>query len=233
MEDRKADYYKYLLRPVGFALNMKYVRHIEGIENIPNEPAIYASNHIEAVDSLLIAQTYSEETGIPLRFLAKKEYFDGLGVDNEGKYGRMAKWIMEHTWQIPVDRKAGGREAFDDLVARANEVFERGESIALHPEGTRSRDGKIHKFKTGVARIALQAKIPIVPVGITYHPRENSRKVDVNMTFSEPVDTQVYLFGNLSTGRRVSAITREVEARVAEASGLERSGEEASPYAKG
>jgi len=176
----------------------------------------------------LVAASFTEETKTPIRFGAKKEYFDGLGIDNNGKLGRTALWMMEHTRQIPVDRSGGDPKAFMRLVDSVGEAIDRGDSVALHPEGTRSNDGRLHKFQLGAARIALDLGIPLVPVGLVYTDRSNSWKVDVDVAFGEPITPEQYhsapyIFAPGKRGK-AEALTQTLENRVSDLTGMRQSG---------
>ncbi len=101
----KRDLYKVLYPAFRFGLDRKFDRAVEGIENIPEGAAIFTPNHSRIVDSLLVAVSYTQETGRPMRALTKSEYFEGEGLDGNGKLGRTAKWVVEHSGMIPVDRE--------------------------------------------------------------------------------------------------------------------------------
>ena len=139
-----------LLGPV---LKLLFGPWVEGIENVPTAgPAILASNHLSFSDSFLM----------PLRvprtvyFLAKSEYFTGRGVK-----GRLTAAFFRNIGCIPVDR-AGGRAA-DPALQTGLRVLREGNLLALYPEGTRSPDGRLYKGRTGIARIALAAGVPVIP----------------------------------------------------------------------
>jgi 1-acyl-sn-glycerol-3-phosphate acyltransferase len=87
-------------------------------------------------------------------FLAKAEYFDR----------RRVSWLFRATGQIPVRRgsPSGARQALDAALAVLND----GGILGVFPEGTRSRDGLLHRGNLGPARLAIAAGAPIVPVGL-------------------------------------------------------------------
>ncbi|MBD7951808.1 lysophospholipid acyltransferase family protein [Oerskovia rustica] len=129
---------------------------VTGLNNIPRRgPVILASNHLSFVDSLLIPIVAPRH----VTFLAKAEYFTGTGLK-----GRISRWFFTTLGHIPVQRddpRAGQRSLEDAL-----EVLNRGGAFGIYPEGTRSRDGQLHKGHTGVAWLALAGHAPIVPVAI-------------------------------------------------------------------
>jgi 1-acyl-sn-glycerol-3-phosphate acyltransferase len=124
---------------------------IEGIENVPTTGrAIIASNHVSFLDSVMLLGTLPRR----VTFVGKAEYLDSWKT----------RYLFPAIGMIPIDR-SGGRSAMRALE-QACEVLERDELFGIFPEGTRSRDGLLHKGRTGIARIALRTGAPIVPVGI-------------------------------------------------------------------
>ncbi len=125
--------------------------HVEGLERLPAAgPAILAPNHVSFLDSAFLMLTLPRR----ITFVGKAEYMDS--------------WKTKHLFpamgMIPIDRTGG--EASEAALSAAHGVLERGELFGIFPEGTRSRDGVLHKGHTGVARLALRAGCPIYPVGI-------------------------------------------------------------------
>ena len=130
-----------------------WVREIKGVENLPREQGfIITANHSSYLDHWGLGYPVVYCLNKKLHFLAKKEHFDNL-------FERI--W---HTYAgaIPLDREAGGKEA----LKRAIESLKEGKVIGIYPEGTRSLTGKMQRAKTGIARLALEAKVPVVPVGL-------------------------------------------------------------------
>jgi 1-acyl-sn-glycerol-3-phosphate acyltransferase len=128
----------------------------DGLEHIPRSgAAILASNHLSAADSLFLPILVSRE----IAFLAKAEYFVG-----EGLKGRMTAAFFRGIRQIPVER-GNGRAALNALDI-ALQVLNDGGLFGIYPEGTRSPDGKLHRGHTGIARIVLEAKVPVIPVAM-------------------------------------------------------------------
>lgn len=125
--------------------------YLRGAENLPVEgPAIVCPNHTSAIDSFLLPSVLPRR----ITFVGKAEYLDD--------------WKTRHLFpalgMIPIDR-AGGDASQRALDAAAG-VLARGELFGIYPEGTRSRDGNLHKGHTGPARLALRTGAPLVPVGI-------------------------------------------------------------------
>lgn len=127
-----------------------YEISVEGSSQLPAGPVILAANHRSFMDSVFVALVVDR----PVSFLSKAEYFDR----------RATAWMFRATGQIPVRRgsPAGARRA----LAAAREVLAAGGVVGVYPEGTRSRDGLLHRGHLGPARLALSTGAPIVPVGL-------------------------------------------------------------------
>jgi 1-acyl-sn-glycerol-3-phosphate acyltransferase len=140
---------------VGSALAYGWRPHVEGLEHVPRTGGvIFAGNHLSVADELFIGATVPRH----LAFWAKSDYFEGTGIR-----GWFSRNLMNGLGAIPVERK-GGRaalEAFDGAVP----VLQGGDAVVIYPEGTRSPDGKLYRGRTGAARLAVAAGVPIVPVG--------------------------------------------------------------------
>jgi 1-acyl-sn-glycerol-3-phosphate acyltransferase len=129
---------------------------ISGAENIPESgPAILVSNHISTGDTFLLPAMIRRR----LTFPAKVELFHGRSVR-----GRLVTWFLKSVGQLPMDR-SGGRASATSMEGVLG-VLRRGDLLGIYPEGTRSPDGRLYKGKTGVARLVLQAGVPVVPVGM-------------------------------------------------------------------
>ncbi len=129
---------------------------VTGLENVPKSgPFIIASNHLSFLDSVIIQALMPRKVA----FFAKAEYFTAPGVK-----GKLMKAFFESVGSIPVQRgeQAASVAALDSLV----EILEKGEGIGIYPEGTRSRDGRLYRGRTGVAWLALSTGAPVVPVGL-------------------------------------------------------------------
>ena len=141
---------------VGNGLLLIWRPKVEGLENVPSSGgAILAGNHLSVADELLLGAVVPRH----LAFLAKSEYFTGTGVR-----GWLTKSVVSALGAIPVER-TGGRAALSAFDA-AIPALKLGDLVAIYPEGTRSPDGRLYRGRTGVARLALAAGIPIIPVGV-------------------------------------------------------------------
>jgi len=125
--------------------------HVEGLDHVPADgPAILCPNHTSIIDSFMLPLVLPRR----ITFVGKAEYLDSWKT----------RYLFPAMGMIPIDR-AGGDAAARALDAAAR-VLGRGELFGIYPEGTRSRDGKLHRGHTGPARLALRTGAPIVPVGL-------------------------------------------------------------------
>jgi 1-acyl-sn-glycerol-3-phosphate acyltransferase len=139
---------KAILTPILRAL---YRIRIEGRDRLPARgPVILAANHRSFMDSLFLPLVIRRR----VTFVAKAEYFDD----------RKTAWFFRGVGQIPIRREGGS--ASERALAAATDVLEAGGVFAIYPEGTRTRDGNLHRGHTGIARLALRTGAPIVPVGM-------------------------------------------------------------------
>lgn len=141
---------------LGPLLRILFRPWIRGSENIPNGgAAILASNHLSFSDSIFLPLL----TRRPVVFLAKSEYFTGKGFK-----GALSRWFFKSTGQLPIDRSGG--KASEASLNTGLGVLEQGQLLGIYPEGTRSPDGKLYRGRTGIARMVLEAKVPVIPVAM-------------------------------------------------------------------
>ena len=141
---------------LGPILKLFFRPWVEGMENLPVEgPAILASNHLSFSDSIFLPLSCPRR----ITFLAKADYFTGRGVK-----GLLTKGFMKGAGQVPIDR-SGGR-ASEAALRTATKILNSGELLGIYPEGTRSPDGRLYRGKTGIARMALEAGVPVIPVAM-------------------------------------------------------------------
>ena len=175
-------------RVVGAVARSVYRPKIIGAEKVPTTgPVILAPNHLAVLDSFIVPLVLPR----PVAFLAKAEYFQGTGVK-----GGLSKWLFTSLGAIPVER-GRGRAALEAIGA-AEEVLRNGGAFGIHPEGTRSPDGRLYRGRTGVARLALNTGAPVVPVALTgtdkLQPRGTKipRRAAVTVRFGDPLDFTRY-----------------------------------------
>ncbi len=141
---------------IGPLLKLMFGTDAEGTENVPEEgPAILASNHLSYSDWLFMP------LAIPRRvtFVAKAEYFTTPGLK-----GWLQKTFFAGAGQVPIDRSSGTAAA--GAITTGLKILRSGGLFGIYPEGTRSHDGRLYRGKTGVARMALEAKVPVIPVAV-------------------------------------------------------------------
>jgi 1-acyl-sn-glycerol-3-phosphate acyltransferase len=189
---------------------------ITGTENVPRSGGvILASNHLSFIDSFAIPIVAPR----PVSFLAKSDYFTGTGLG-----GAVRRGFFEATEAIPVDRHSS-RAAQESLDA-ALEVLRAGRAFGIYPEGTRSRDGRLYKGRTGVAWLALTAGVPVVPVGLVgtdaVQPIGSSfpRRAKVRVSFGRPIRPEPY--AGMPAGKARRLLTEEVMDAIAALTGQER-----------
>jgi len=130
---------------------------VTGAENVPATGAVLlAANHLSFIDSIVIPCVVQRR----VTFLAKSDYFEGPGVR-----GALVRTWFETNGAVPVAR-TGETDDTQAALRASLEVLERGWALGVYPEGTRSRDGRLYRGRTGVAWLALKAGCPIVPVGL-------------------------------------------------------------------
>jgi len=124
---------------------------VEGREHVPAQgPVILAPNHVAFLDSMFLPLVLRRR----VTFVAKSEYFDSWKT----------AWFFRAVGQIPMRREGGS--ASERALAAARDVLKSGQALGIYPEGTRSPDGRLYRGHTGVARLALQCGVPVIPVGM-------------------------------------------------------------------
>jgi 1-acyl-sn-glycerol-3-phosphate acyltransferase len=188
---------------------------VSGLEHVPpGGPVIVASNHLSFIDSVVIPVVAPR----PVRFLAKEEYFTGTGVK-----GRASAAFFRFIRAVPV-RRDGSRDSLTALAA-AQRVLENGEAFGIYPEGTRSRDGRLYRGRTGVAWLALATRAPVLPVALEgtdrVQPvgRRGLRPAKLRVRFGPPVDPGGLAAkldaGEVGPGRARRELTDEIMAAIA------------------
>jgi 1-acyl-sn-glycerol-3-phosphate acyltransferase len=173
---------------LGPILKMLFRPWVEGADNVPESgAAILASNHLSFSDSIFLPLALSRRITFP----AKMEYFTGSGIK-----GRLTRWFFKGVGQIPIDR-SGGR-ASEAALQSGLRVLRKGDLFGIYPEGTRSPDGRLYKGKTGIARMALEAGCPVIPVAMigTDKAQPTGQKVPnimrIGIRIGKPLDFSRY-----------------------------------------
>jgi 1-acyl-sn-glycerol-3-phosphate acyltransferase len=193
--------YRALELTVAPALRAVYRPQVTGFEHVPADgPVIFAANH----------QSFADQFFIPLGarrqvfYFAKAEYFNAPGVR-----GKAMAAFFHGMGQVPVERTDTRSAAA--VIDIGLEVLAEGRALGIFPEGTRSPDGRLYKFRTGVARIAIRSGVPVVPVGLVgtrdVQPPDSRRwrQAPVEVHFGRP-----QTFGQLAEQERSTRVLREV-----------------------
>ncbi len=156
---------------VRFIFKCWYDLSYEGLENVPRDGGnIFASNHRSYGDPVFIALM----TRVPISYMAKEELF---------KQNIFFTWLIKFWGAFPVVRGTGDTAVIDTSI----EKLEMGRNLVIFPEGTRSRDGKVGKGKTGVALVAAVAQTKVIPVGINFDGRKLHRGTKVVVRYGKPI----------------------------------------------
>ncbi|MFN2543320.1 MAG: lysophospholipid acyltransferase family protein [Actinomycetota bacterium] len=136
---------------LGPLLRLLYRPKAKGLANLPGDgPVIVASNHVSFIDSMFIPLVVKRR----VVFLGKADYFSS----------RRTAWFFKAAGVIPVRREGGS--ASEAAIQAGVRELKTGHVVGIYPEGTRSPDGRLYRGKTGLARMALLARCPIVPVAV-------------------------------------------------------------------
>jgi 1-acyl-sn-glycerol-3-phosphate acyltransferase len=192
---------------------------IEGRDNVPKHGGvIIASNHLSFIDSVLIPIVAPR----PVVFIAKKEYWTGTGIK-----GALSRAWFTAMQSIPIERDTHG--AAQASLDAALSVLKNGQAFGIYPEGTRSRDGRLYRGKTGVGWLALTAQVPVVPCAVIGTDKllpigaKFPRFADVRVRFGTPLTFPPPGTGTTAAQARRAA-TDEVMAAIAAMSPQELAG---------
>jgi 1-acyl-sn-glycerol-3-phosphate acyltransferase len=171
---------------IGPVVKLVYRPQAEGVESVPRTgAAILASNHLSAADWVFMPLSLRRR----VTFLAKSEYFTGTGVK-----GFLQRAFFTGAGQVPIDRS--NASAAENAIRTGLRILREGKLLGIYPEGTRSPDGRLFRGKTGVARMALETGVPVVPVAMVYRPRRlplvGEKLPKVSVRFGKPLDFSRY-----------------------------------------
>lgn len=209
----KLDPYSIAKKVIGAPLRVCLPARVEGLDNVPaTGPVVLAPNHRSLIDSIVLAQVVPRR----ITFIAKAEHFDDW----------RSGWAMRLTGQLRLER--GKAPSVMRVLAAAGGVLDEGGAVGIYPEGTRSRDGRLHHGNDGPAWLATTHAAPIVPVGLVgtadvHAPGEPLphpfRAVVVR--FGEPIEPRGC--GSRKDRHEVrAALTEQVMTAIAALSGQER-----------
>jgi 1-acyl-sn-glycerol-3-phosphate acyltransferase len=189
---------------------------VEGLQYVPSSgPVILASNHLAVMDSFFLPLVVRRR----ITFLAKAEYFTGTGLK-----GWFSRWFFTAVGQVPIDR--ADADSAQAALNTATRLLGAGKLLGMYPEGTRSPDGRLYKGKTGLARLALETGVPVIPVAMmgtdVVNPPGTTmlRFGQVSIRFGKPMDFS--RFDGMAGNRFIErAVTDEVIYELMELSGQE------------
>jgi 1-acyl-sn-glycerol-3-phosphate acyltransferase len=209
---------------LGPLLHLLFRPKATGLEHIPREGgALVAANHVSFLDPLVLPLV------IPRRrvmFLTKVKYIDK----------RFLRWILRGAGVIPVAADGPGTAA--EAVAAGVQAVQQGRLVGIFPEGTRSPDGRLQTGKTGVARIAIQAAVPVIPAGIVGTDRAFPRGArlprprSVEIRFGPPIRFDVPV-GTIADSVMSRHATRQVMTAIGALSGQQPGTDPAPPPDRG
>jgi 1-acyl-sn-glycerol-3-phosphate acyltransferase len=191
---------------LGVALKVVFRPWSRGRANVPRRgPVILVSNHLSFADH------FFGPLPLPRKvvFLAKAEYFTGRGIK-----GLASRAFFSGVGQIPIDRTGGA--ASERALRSGLRVLAAGNVLGIYPEGTRSPDGRLYKGRTGVARLALESRAPVVPCAMIdtfeFLPPGSFRpqfRIRPGVIFGEPLDFSRY-YGLEADRIVLRAVTDEI-----------------------
>ena len=203
---------------VGALFRLVWRPVIEGGEHVPADgPLLVASNHLSFIDSIVIPLAVRNRR---VTFLAKSEYFSGGGI-----VGLPRRLFFKVLGAVPIHR--GDQRDSQAALDTAMQVLERGWACGIYPEGTRSRDGRLYRGRTGVAWLAVNAGAVVVPVGLVGTDRVQPigarcpRVRQVRVRIGKSISPQDY---SGAPGRVRRQLTDDVMDAIAQLSGQEPAG---------
>jgi 1-acyl-sn-glycerol-3-phosphate acyltransferase len=194
-------FYRTLELTVSPTLRAIYRPQVSGLEHVPRRgPVIFAANHISFADEIFTPLAARRQ----IVYFAKAEYFTAPGLR-----GKAMSAFFRGLGQVPVERTDTRSAAA--VIDIGVDVLREGRALGIYPEGTRSPDGRLFKFRTGVARVALRSGAPVVPVGLVgtrdVQPPGKRRwhLGDVEVHFGAPLQ-----FADRAGEERSSRVLREI-----------------------
>ncbi|MEW2358962.1 lysophospholipid acyltransferase family protein [Spirillospora sp. NPDC029432] len=188
-----------------------------GMRNVPKRgPALMVSNHLSFADHFFGPLPLMR----PIFFIGKEDYFTGKGIK-----GLLSKAFFTGVGVVPVDRTGGS--AAEAALETGLRILREGKLLGIYPEGTRVPDNRLYRGKTGVARLALKSRVPVIPMAMinTFelmpsgqpYPRLGVRP---GVRFGRPLDFSRY-YGQENDREVLRKITDEIMEAIRELSGQE------------
>lgn len=203
--------FKYLMFRPGVKIFLR--PKLEGAQNIPKHGAvIMASNHIDAGDTFTLPALIHRRMVIG----AKKELFQGTTFSR-----KVVAWFMKAVGMVPLDRSGGRASA--TALGPVEQALADGHLVGIFPEGTRSPDSRLYRGHTGMARMALEAQCPIIPVGmVNTHLVRNRIGIptmkNARIVIGEPLDYSQW-YGRADEVKVLRWVTNDVMAHIQQLSG--------------
>ncbi|ARC56393.1 1-acyl-sn-glycerol-3-phosphate acyltransferase [Frondihabitans sp. 762G35] len=195
-----------VVRPVLF---LWFHVRVTGRDNIPRRgPVIIASNHLDFLDSLFLPAVVQRK----MTYLVAADYYAKKSL-----LGRLLGWFLTQIGQLPIDRSGGS--ASKASLETGLRVLENDGLIGIYPEGTRSRDGLMHRGRTGVARLVLASGVTVIPAAIQGSDRIRvagsrlPKRADIQITFGRPLHFET-VDGDYDA-KRLRAVTDEIMQEIA------------------
>ena len=184
-------FYGFIKHFGGAIMHLIYRIRVVGRENIPSDGGyILCCNHTHFMDVAFLVTVFPQK----IRFMAKEELFSGKGA-----------WFVKAMGAFPVARGTGTGGI--SAIHTAEKILQGGGVMGIFPEGTRSRDGRPHKAKSGVAVIAAGSGAPVLPVSIYYEGNlKLFKKITVNIGPAIPPEALRMEENNRAELRRVSSM---------------------------
>jgi 1-acyl-sn-glycerol-3-phosphate acyltransferase len=204
--------FKAILKP---PLRALYRIRPDGLENVPKKgPAIIAANHVSFLDSFFIPLVVKRRK---VTYLAKADYFKSWKTS----------WFFKSAGQISCERSGGSKS--QQSLEIALDVLKQGDLLGIYPEGTRSPDGRLYRGRTGIARLALAAGVPVIPTGLigtdVVMPKEAklprlTGRTEVKVRFGKPLDFSRFA-GRERDRFALRSVTDEIMYEIMQLSGQE------------
>jgi 1-acyl-sn-glycerol-3-phosphate acyltransferase len=184
-------------------VNLIWNPRVTGLEHVPREGGfLIASNHLSNIDSFVLPVAFPRQ----IRFVAKESLWTQTGIR-----GRILHWFFDAVDAVPVDREAlsSGKGA----LQAALQILREGAGFGIYPEGSRSKDGRLHPGKQGAAWLALESGCPVIPVGLKGTQQLLAAKVPergaVSIRIGAPID-----FSDIDPGASKGLKRRLMTARI-------------------
>ena len=192
-------------------ITLSFVKEVEGLENAPEGGFVIAANHESYIDPLIIKALFDRNFSRIVFYLTKKEAYGSL----------LKKFFFDSVGTIPVDRQKRDDGALEEAVKN----LKSGGIAGVFPEGTRSKDGKLHKGKTGAVRLALAAQCPILPIGISntfelWPPQKKFPRLEKEavIKIGKPITINLH---EIATKEVLRSLTNNLMQKISELSGQE------------